>query len=120
MSMLHPLFSNFLMLVAASLAFGGGLGMKTTAVAQEIVEIIIKDHKFSPTEVRVPAHQATTLNIKNQDSLAEEFDSATLKVEKVIGGGHEGTVRLRPLEPGRYPFMGEYHPDTARGAVIAE
>jgi hypothetical protein len=29
-------------------------------------------------------------------------------------------VRLRPLDPGRYPFMGEYHEDTAQGVVIAE
>jgi hypothetical protein len=29
-------------------------------------------------------------------------------------------VRLRPLAPGRYAFMGEYHSDTAKGVVIAE
>ncbi|MGA7373007.1 MAG: hypothetical protein WBW37_10370 [Methyloceanibacter sp.] len=29
-------------------------------------------------------------------------------------------MRLRPLDPGRYPFMGEYHSDTAQGVVIAE
>jgi hypothetical protein len=34
-SLLHPLLSNLLILVAASFAVGGGLGMKTTAVAQE-------------------------------------------------------------------------------------
>ena len=41
-------------------------------------------------------------------------------MEKVIGGGVYGTVRLRPLGPGRYPFMGEFHADTARGVLIAE
>jgi hypothetical protein len=29
-------------------------------------------------------------------------------------------VRLRPLAPGRYPFAGEYHSDTAQGVMIAE
>jgi len=29
-------------------------------------------------------------------------------------------VRLRPLSPGRYPFMGEYHSQTAQGVVVAE
>ncbi len=47
-------------------------------------------------------------------------NSSALKVEKVIAGGGEGSVRLRPLDPGRYPFMGEYHADTAKGVVIAE
>jgi hypothetical protein len=54
------------------------------------------------------------------DGAAEEFDSAALKVEKVVPGHESGSVRLRPLAPGRYPFMGEYHADTARGVVIAD
>jgi hypothetical protein len=41
-------------------------------------------------------------------------------VEKVVGGGDQGIVRLRPLAPGRYDFMGEYHSETAKGVVIAE
>jgi plastocyanin len=90
------------------------------AVAQTAIEVTIKDHRFSPSEIHVPAGQPVVLNIKNEDPLAEEFDSTALKIEKVIAGGKEGTVRLRPLDPGRYPFMGEYHPDTAQGVVIAE
>jgi hypothetical protein len=38
----------------------------------------------------------------------------------VIVGGTYGTIHLRPLGPGRYPFMGEYHSDTAQGVVISE
>jgi hypothetical protein len=58
--------------------------------------------------------------VHNQDATAEEFDSSALKTEKVIAGGSTGTVRLRPLGAGKYPFMGEYHADTAQGVVIAE
>jgi hypothetical protein len=36
-----------------------------------------------------------------------------------VGGGH-ARVRLRPLGPGRYSFIGEFHADTAHGAVIAQ
>ena len=96
------------------------LRMASFASAQTAIDVTIKDHKFSPAEIHVPARQAATLNIKNEDSLAEEFDSTALKVEKVIGGGQQGSVHLRPLDPGRYPFMGEYHSDTAQGVVIAE
>ena len=92
------------------------------ALAEDIanVEVRIKDHRFSPAEIHVPAGKPTLLTIKNEDATAEEFDSSALKVEKVIAGGRSATVRLRPLGPGRYPFVGEYHADTAQGVVIAE
>ncbi|MBK5197508.1 MAG: cupredoxin domain-containing protein [Methyloceanibacter sp.] len=90
------------------------------ARAETAIDVTIKDHRFTPAEIHVPAGKAAVLNIKNEDATAEEFDSSALKVEKVIAGGKQGTVRLRPLDPGRYPFMGEYHEDTAQGVVIAE
>jgi plastocyanin len=87
---------------------------------QAAIQVTIKDHQFSPSEIHVPAGKPAVLNVKNEDATAEEFDSTALKIEKVIGGGKEGTVRLRPLDAGRYPFIGEYHADTAKGVVIAE
>ncbi len=84
------------------------------------IAVTIKDHRFSPSEIHVPQGKPVVLNITNADPTAEEFDSSALKVEKVIAGGTYGTVRLRPLGPGRYPFMGEYHSETARGVVISE
>lgn len=92
------------------------------ALAEDItsVEVRIKDHRFSPSEAHVRAGKPTLLTIKNEDPTAEEFDSPALKVEKVIAGGRSATVRLRPLGAGRYPFVGEYHSDTAQGVVIAE
>ena len=68
----------------------------------------------------MPTGKPVLLNIKNEDATVEEFDSSALQIEKVIVGGTYGTVRLRPLGPGRYPFMGEYHSDTAQGVVISE
>jgi hypothetical protein len=92
----------------------------TCAGAQTAIDVTIKDHRFIPSEIHVPAGKPAVLTIKNEDPTAEEFDSSALKIEKVIGGSNEGTVRLRPLDPGRYPFMGEYHSDMAQGVVIAE
>jgi Cupredoxin-like domain len=93
-----------------------------TAVAQDVptVELTIKDHRFNPTEIHVSPHTPIVLAIKNEDPIAEEFDSAALKVEKVIAGGGMGMVRLRPLDTGSYPFIGEYHAETAQGVVIVE
>jgi hypothetical protein len=84
------------------------------------IAVTIKDHRFSPAEIHVPQGKPVVLTITNADSTPEEFDSSALKVEKVIVGGAYGTVRLHPLGPGRYPFMGEFHPDTAQGVVISE
>jgi hypothetical protein len=89
------------------------------ARAQDYV-LTIKDHKFTPEEIKVPANQRVVLTIVNDDATAEEFESDVLKVEKVIAGKSKGTVRIGPLKPGRYPFIGEFHAGTAKGVVIAE
>jgi hypothetical protein len=82
--------------------------------------LTIKDHRFSPTEIRVPANQRVTITVVNEDATPEEFESNPMKVEKVIAGKSRAVVRIGPLKPGRYPFIGEYHEATAKGVVIAE
>lgn len=84
------------------------------------IPVVIKDHRFVPSEIHVPAGKPVVLTITNEDPTVEEFDSPALQVEKVIVGGTYGTVRLRPLGPGRYPFTGEFHAATAQGVVISE
>jgi uncharacterized cupredoxin-like copper-binding protein len=109
--------------MARRLAFamaGLALAAAAPASAQTVIEVTIKGHRFTPSEIHVPAGKPAVLHIQNQDPLAEEFDSTALKIEKVIAGGHDGDVRLRPLDHGRYPFMGEYHSDTATGFVVAD
>jgi plastocyanin len=82
--------------------------------------ITLRDHKFDPSEVRVPAGQKVKLVVDNQDATPEEFESKELKREKVIPGKSKGTIMIGPLKPGRYPFVGEFNEATAKGVVIAE
>jgi plastocyanin len=82
--------------------------------------VTIKDHKFTPSELKVPAGKRITVTVVNDDPTPEEFESHELKFEKVLPGKSKGVVRFGPLTKGRYPFIGEYHQDTAKGAVIAE
>jgi plastocyanin len=89
------------------------------AVAQEF-NLTIRNHKFEPQEIRVPAGKRLSISVTNEDASAEEFESPSLKVEKVIPGKSKGVVRIGPLAPGRYEFFGEFHADTAKGVVIAE
>ena len=84
------------------------------------IPLTIKDHKFSPAEIHLPAGKAAFLEITNADSEPEEFEMRQLAIEKVIPAGGTGRVRLRPLGPGRYAFIGEFHEATAQGTVVAE
>jgi heme/copper-type cytochrome/quinol oxidase subunit 2 len=99
-----------------------GTGWFAPSIAEEpaTIEVTLKGHQFAPAEIHVPTGRPVILRITNQDDTVEEFDSTALQVEKVIVGGHYGLVRLRPLGPGRYSFMGEYHADTAKGVVVSE
>lgn len=99
-----------------------GFAVATAPVAADAPEptLILKDHRFLPGVIRVKANQANIIELINNDDTAEEFDSVALKVEKVVAGHDKGDVRIRPLAPGRYNFMGEFHSNTAQGVVIAE
>jgi hypothetical protein len=39
--------------------------------------------------------------------------------ERVLGPGGQSFVIFAPLKPGTYPFFDEFHPDTAKGRIIA-
>lgn len=108
-------FARFAVFPGALLITLAGCGNQSPGIP-----VTLKDHRFTPAEIHVPANQPVLLSLANDDDSAEEFDSTALKVEKVVPGHDKGSVRIRPLAPGRYPFMGEYHAETAQGVVIAE
>ena len=84
------------------------------------VALTIKDHRFTPEEVRVPAGRKVKLVVDNQDSTPEEFESKKLNREKVIPARSKAVIIVGPLQAGRYPFFGEFNEKTAKGALIAE
>ncbi|MFA7240551.1 MAG: cupredoxin domain-containing protein [Sulfuricellaceae bacterium] len=90
------------------------------AGAEAEFSLIIRNHVFEPSEIRVPAKQKIRLIVKNMDTTPEEFESHELNREKVIPAGATVKILIGPLAPGRYPFVGEFHESTARGTVIAE
>jgi hypothetical protein len=107
-------------LFVAAIAVSAVCSQPLLAADAGIIAIAIKDHKFEPTEIHVPANKPALFAITNNDQSVEEFDSTALKVEKVVAPHDTGMVRVRPLAPGRYKFMGEFHSDTAQGVVVAE
>ena len=92
----------------------------TPALADEPITVHLKNHRFSPAVIKVKANQPAMIVLFNDDDGADEFDSSSLKIERVVPGHNKGNIRLRALAPGKYPFMGEFHAATAQGMVIAE
>lgn len=96
------------------------IALAPIAARAQSYTITLKDHRFQPSEIKVPSGKRITVTVVNEDPTPEEVESRELKFEKVIAGKSKGVVRFGPLAKGRYPFFGEYHEDTARGAVVAE
>lgn len=83
-------------------------------------EIAIKDHKFNPSTLEIPANKKVKLIVKNQDATPEEFESYELNREKVIAGNSQATIFIGPLAPGTYPYFGEFNMATAQGKIVAK
>ncbi|HTH17028.1 MAG TPA: cupredoxin domain-containing protein [Magnetospirillum sp.] len=92
----------------------------TPALAADSYELVIKDHRFVPDRLEIPANTKVELLVKNQDPSPEEFESHDLKREKVIKGNSEAKVLVGPLQPGEYKFIGEYNEATAKGVLVAK
>lgn len=104
-------------------AFVAVIGLTLSGLASAAdndVTLIIKDHRFEPAEVKVPANTRVRLVVHNQDQTAEEFESYSLNREKIIPGGAKAVIFIGPLKPGSYEFFGEFNEATAQGVVIAE
>ena len=86
----------------------------------EAYVIVIKNHRFEPSELILPANQRIKLTIHNQDATAEEFESKDLRREKIIAGNSTASVWVGPLPAGEYGFFGEFHEETAQGKLIAK
>jgi plastocyanin len=89
-------------------------------LAEESFTIVFKDHRIVPAELQVPAGQKITLIVDNQDPTPEEFESHSLKREKVIPGNSKATIKIGPLKPGTYEIFGEFHESTAQGRIVAK
>lgn len=89
-----------------------------TVTAGEIIVFEIQDHKFSPAVATISANTKVELLIRNLDATPEEFESEELHREKIIPAKSEARLFVGPLKPGRYSFVGEFHPESARGELI--
>ncbi len=103
------------LLVAAVLTAGGGPAQAQDAV----VHITVKNHRFEPSQPRAPANRPITIRVRNLDAAPMEFESVSLRVEKVVPANSEGVINVRALSPGRYGFFDDFHQST-RGTLVVE
>jgi Cupredoxin-like domain len=105
-----------------ALACAPWLTLSTASAAEPVeIHITIKNHRFDPEKIDVPAGQKLKLIVTNADTTPEEFESKVLRIERVILGGQSATFNVRPLNKGQtYKFFGEFHEDTAQGELIAK
>ena len=111
--------ASFAAVAAAALA--APLLVATPSLADGVERmIVIKDHKFQPDTVEIPANVAVRLIVHNQDAAPEEFESKDLNREKIVPPGGKVTIRLDPLAKGKYKFVGEFHEDSAQGTLVVK
>jgi hypothetical protein len=89
--------------------------------AQQATEILVTYSKgqFQPSELRAPADKPIAFRVKNLDAKAMEFESKSLRVEKVVAANSEGVINVRALKPGRYEFYDDFN-EKARGTLVVQ
>lgn len=103
------------LLLSASLASFGAF-----AAGEPEFSLVIENHKFTPDRLEVPAGKKVKLLVENKDATPEEFESHTMRVEKVIPGKSKATIFVGPLKAGEYKFVGEFNEKTAQGVLVAK
>ena len=83
-------------------------------------KLVAREGKWFPEVIEVPANTRFRLEITNQNAGPEEFESKELHKELVLAPGVSRVLVFAPMKPGTYPFIGEFHPQTARGRIVAK
>jgi hypothetical protein len=117
------MFHHMLMPIRLTLAAACAIALlhAAPALAQQAAEVHLtySNGAFQPNEVRAPADRPLVFRVKNLDGKAMEFESKSLRVEKVVAAKSEGVINVRPLKPGRYEFYDDFN-EKARGALTVQ
>lgn len=104
--------------IAAALVATGVPAIAADPVAE--IPLVIEKNRWQPDVIKVKAGAPFVLVITNKDKGPEELDMLQPRIEKVIPGGKTVKLRMPALKAGTYPFVGEYHAETAKAKIVAE
>jgi len=105
--------------LAATLTLAASLASSAFA-ADAAFTLSLKDHKFSPAELTIPANTKVKITLKNLDKTTAEFISDDFKGGKLVEGGKEASFFIGPLKPGHYEFHDEYHEAASKSRLIVK
>jgi hypothetical protein len=82
--------------------------------------LVLKDHRYQPRVLHIPANTRVRLEVINQDPSPEEFESDDFPAEKIVMPNSRASLFIGPFKPGRYGFYGDFHQPTAQGSLVVE
>lgn len=109
---------NIRIIVTSLVMIAFGSSAAVAATKEYLVQI--KNNRFVPAQVEIPANQKFRLVIENLDKTLEEFESDDLRKEKLVGAGKKIKIPVKGLKPGQYKFYGDFHQKTAKGVIIVK
>jgi heme/copper-type cytochrome/quinol oxidase subunit 2 len=107
------IFGKYAVALALTLSFSA------PAFAQQALSVTIKNKHFSPATLHAPANKPLRITVHNADSVAAEFESRTLRVEKIVPPGSTVAINVKPLVPGKYSFFDDFN-QANTGVLIAQ
>lgn len=92
------------------------------ALADELptFKLLMKEGRFFPETIEVPANTRFRLEVTNAGPGATEFESLELKKELVLAPGVTRSLVFFPMKPGSYKFFDDFHPQTGQGRIVAK
>ncbi|AOE61129.1 cupredoxin domain-containing protein [Pseudomonas corrugata] len=98
--------------------------VSTVAMAQSAndtaIELSVREHKFTPAPLTIPADTKVKITLHNLDSTTAEFISDDFKGGKLVAGGKTASFFIGPLKSGTYEFHDEYHEAASKTQLIVK
>lgn len=82
--------------------------------------LVLKNHRYVPDVLKIPANTRVKIEVINQDPTPEEFESDHFPAEKIVMPNSRISLFVGPLKPGSYGFYGDFHKPTAQGTLVVE
>lgn len=96
-----------------------GLSPWSIAADAPAFELAVRDGRFAPETIEVPAGTKFRLVIRNHGPGSTEFEMKSPPKERILAPGGQATLVFAPLKPGTYPFFDEFHEATGKGRIVA-